>query len=127
MSALEIIYVGTGGIVFLLTAIFVWSCCRERKSRAALLGSLLLLVFTVAWSGYFILFSASSAALLMPVSLIAIFSLLFFSPLGKTSSLKIGKITEKIDERDVMFAREEYQPGTDKYEQYYAARPELFP
>jgi hypothetical protein len=43
--------------------------------------------------------------------------------LGKTSSLQIGEINERVDERDVMFAREEYHPGTDKYNTYYNMRP----
>ncbi len=125
MSALEIIYIVTGGSALLMTAIFVCSSFRELKPRAALIGLLLLIVFSVVWGGNFFLFAKSTTALLLPVCLLIVFALLFFAPLGKTSALKIRRITEKIDERDVMFAREEYQPGTDKYDRYYAAHPEF--
>jgi reductive dehalogenase len=39
--------------------------------------------------------------------------------------MPIGEITERVDERDIMFAREEYLPGTEKYETYYAMKPHL--
>lgn len=59
------------------------------------------------------------------------FSLLFFVsaityliPLGKTSSLNILESTEKFDERDGMFSREEYYRGTEKHNKYYQLRPE---
>jgi ferredoxin len=33
----------------------------------------------------------------------------------------------RIDERDIMFSRRLLQPGSDRYEQYYASRPDNFP
>jgi len=49
---------------------------------------------------------------------------LFFAPIGRRKVLRIEEITERVDERDVMFAREAYEPGTEKYAAYYAMRPE---
>jgi reductive dehalogenase len=49
---------------------------------------------------------------------------LFFLPIGHTHSIKLARVTEQVDERDIMFAREEYQPGTEKYKVYYTLRPE---
>jgi len=53
-----------------------------------------------------------------------IVALLFFMPIGKTSFLKVGEITSKVDERDTMFARSRLKPGSDRYKQYYEKRPE---
>jgi len=39
-------------------------------------------------------------------------------------SLEIDENKEKVDERDIMFAREEYTPGSPEYEKYYSTRPE---
>lgn len=38
--------------------------------------------------------------------------------------MTIGEVTERVDERTTMFAREEYKPGTEKYERYYSLHPE---
>lgn len=51
--------------------------------------------------------------------------LLFFIPGHKRNPSPVYKITEKVDERDIMFAREEYESGTEKYQEYYSSRPEL--
>ncbi|MGB2697504.1 MAG: reductive dehalogenase, partial [Candidatus Zixiibacteriota bacterium] len=50
--------------------------------------------------------------------------ILFFLPIGKNKSLKITNITEWVDERDVIFSRAQYKPGTEHYQIYYKIRPE---
>ena len=44
--------------------------------------------------------------------------------MGGISTIEINQTGEKVDERDVMFAREEYLPGDSQYEIYYSMRPE---
>jgi ferredoxin len=65
----------------------------------------------------------SGLLLLSPLAVVTL-ALLFFMPVGRTRRLRVGEISERVDERDIMFAREEYLPGTEHYGQYYAMRPE---
>ncbi|GAG52151.1 unnamed protein product, partial [marine sediment metagenome] len=48
---------------------------------------------------------------------------LLFSPLRKETTEIVGE-QRKIDERDIIFARFEYEKGSELYEEYYARRPE---
>jgi len=66
----------------------------------------------------------SPALQLFIAAVIPLISLLFFLPIRHTHSIKIACVTERVDERDIMFAREEYQAGTETYKVYYALRPE---
>ncbi len=50
-------------------------------------------------------------------------AILLFSPLKRKSTEILGE-QKKVDERDIIFARSEYQEGTETYEQYYSRRPE---
>ena len=55
--------------------------------------------------------------------LVLLFLILFFLPIGKVETG--NDIPHKsFDEREIMFARSRYQPGTEKYEKYYAMHPE---
>jgi len=47
----------------------------------------------------------------------------FLLPIGRVQRDR-EKPTERIDERDIMFARARLEPGTPNYEAYYAMRPE---
>lgn len=38
--------------------------------------------------------------------------------------MRVGTITDRVDERDTMFAREEYRSGSDRYAKYYAEYPQ---
>ncbi len=60
---------------------------------------------------------ASSFLFFVPVAL-------YFIPIGQTSALKTIESTERFDERDGMFSREEYHAGTEKYDTYYTLHPE---
>lgn len=125
MSLPEILYllIGTGVVCFF--GIFSAVSIRESKPRAAVLSGLFAVVYGVVWFGIFFLRPMPEAVLFGLTGIILLGGLMFFLPLGRTSFLVVGDITEKIDERDVMFSREEYLPGSDKHEEYYARRPEL--
>ena len=115
--------VGLGVVCFL--ALFTVTSARERKPRAAVISAIAVFVFAVVWMSGHLYFDLSAIVMFVLAQAVIIVALLFYLPLGKTSFVSIGGITEKVDERDVMFAREEYHPGTEKYDTYYARRPEF--
>jgi len=123
MSPIRIIFVLTTLGLAVFTGLFVLASIREKKLRAVLIGLGLLLplglvVFAAArWP-------LSDILLGIVLLLLAKSLLLFFLPIGKTTSLKIGTVSERVDERDTAFAREEYLPGSEKYTAYYARHPE---
>lgn len=123
-------WVFIGEIAFL--AIFLFFFCfalfsmkekEEKAFRGSLLFFLLLLTINIA----FFFFPGSirslffSAAFLL--GLVAVF-LVYFSqePRGET---KISGEQKKIDERDTIFARFEYDENTQKYKDYYERKPEF--
>ncbi len=110
----------TGAIAALVLLLLGISSIRERKARAAWLsfgilgGVLFLLVSGFVW------WQPPDAWLSLGTVVTWIFGLLYFLPLNKPTPIRVGAITDRVDERDTMFAREEYLPGSDEYETYYA-------
>jgi len=125
MGIITSIYFAFGGIVTFFFACFAVTSIKEHKVRALILSGAIAIVAGVAWFTIPFMFSFPEPYLLLPCKVIVIAALLFFLPIGKTRRLKIGDITGRVDERDVMFAREEYHSGTEKYKTYYASHPEL--
>jgi len=125
MEIIDLIYLIVGVLACLLFIVFSYSSFHEKKPRAALISFVFLMAFGVFWFGVYLMFNPDSSYLLIQTSLVIFFYLLFFMPLGRKSSIRIGTITDRVDERDVIFAREEYEQGTEKYDKYYTAHPEL--
>ncbi|MCP4580867.1 MAG: reductive dehalogenase [candidate division Zixibacteria bacterium] len=125
MGIVELSHIIIGTAICLFLIVFGSSSIRERKSRAAFLSLIMLIAFGSIWFGGYILFKPSPFFLSIPNIITLFMALLFFMPFGKRSSIKVGDITERVDERDIMFARNEYEPGTEKYDKYYADHPEL--
>jgi reductive dehalogenase len=123
MVFVKICYLFFGTVICLFFLTFFQASIREKKYRAAYLSILCLIIFGALWFGGYAAVPFSGY-LIVPVLLLILFVLLFLMPVGKTSSLMSGKINGRVDERDIMFAREEYHPGSNKYETYYAMRPE---
>jgi len=113
------------GILILFFILFSITSVIEKRPRAVKVSLLFALLFTAIFTAGIIWPDPPTYLLLLYNTLIILFGVLFYLPLGKTSPLKIGKITERIDERDTMFAREDYIPGSEKYEIYYSMRPWL--
>jgi ferredoxin len=113
-----------GVIISLFWGLFSISSVIERKQRAALLSACLLAAFCGIWFGGLVFLFPDNHIMTVVLILTVVLTLLFFLPIGKTKVQQVGKLTQKVDERDVIFAREEYLPGTEKYDLYYAARPE---
>lgn len=104
-------------------AILLISSIRERQARARLISSLLLLLLVAAWLGVG-LWSPGGAGRILLLGLFWVTTALFFLPHGGRRSIRVVPSDEQVDERDVIFSREEYRPGTPAYDAYYARCPE---
>ena len=124
MNAMSFPFLVAGAAVSFLLGLFCISSLIERRHRAAFISALLLVVFAGIWFGGFLVLHPSDSLLMGAVIVIALPVLLFFLPIGKTKTLRISTITERVDERDVMFARADYRPGTSQYDDYYRMKPE---
>ncbi len=122
MINLQIILKVVSGGLFLF---FLWVAvlsAGEKEKRAALVS----LVAGVAGGG--ILFCV--ALLPYPVihymtaGILFVLFLLFIVPPRVRKELPDAVPSGRIDERDVMFSRRLLEPGTSRYEAYYARRPE---
>jgi reductive dehalogenase len=123
-SVVRILYLLVGGFICLFFVLFTISSVYEKKPRAIIISIIIMLVIGLVWFGWYILFAPSNFTLAIPLILFGLTVILFFAPLCKSKQLIIGYIDKKVDERDVIFAREEYEVSSDKYEKYYAMRPE---
>ena len=124
MNAMSFPFLVAGAAVSFLLGLFCISSLIERRHRAAFISALLLVVFAGIWFGGFLVLHPNHYVLAAAVILVVVTGLLFFLPIGKTDEKKLTRVSERVDERDVMFARAGYQPGTDSYDAYYRMRPE---
>ena len=124
MNLVNYIFITVGLAVMAFFATFYVTSLVEKKLRAAIVSILFFGLFGIIWSLVFMAFWQDSMILLLPVAVVAVFTALFFLPAGGMSSIRIEDVNGKVDERDIMFAREEYLPGSEKYAIYYEMRPE---
>lgn len=124
MSVFQLLFLAAGAAVCVFWVFFGISALVEKKRRAALLSLFFLALFTSIWFGGFLILHPSDGVLFSALVLIAVFVLLFFLPIGRTRPPKVGAIIGRVDERDIIFARAGYEPGTERYDVYYAMRPE---
>jgi len=124
MNAVRLIYLAAGGALCVFFGLFAVTSINEKKPRAAVISAAILVAIGLVWFGVYFLFSPSDYILIAPLVLIAIVTILYFFPIGALKTLNIGDTNQKVDERDTIFAKEEYLPGTAKYMTYYAMRPE---
>ena len=103
---------------------FTVASIKEKERRAALVSGLA----TIVGSGIFIFviyvaFEIKLAILFTVLFGLLILLILFYFPIGK---IKIGNQVpaNRIDERDIMFARARLKPGSKEYKAYYKLRPE---
>lgn len=124
MNYLHTLYLIVGGLVCILLELLSISSLKENQLRGATRSSTLFIAFALLWFGSYFVFSPPDTVLAVAVAAVLVFVGLFFMPTGRVRRMKIGPVTERYDERDVIFSREEYEPGSEKYEQYYSRRPE---
>ncbi len=124
MTLPTIILLIIGLIVFLFFGAFGLVSLLEGERRAKNIS------FGFAALGgaiFFLLASLPISAQLVGIGLVlaalVLGTILFFLPIGK---VEIGNDipVERFDERQIMFARARLEPGTSKYESYYAQNPE---
>jgi ferredoxin len=122
MDATQLSTVVTDIIIAFFCLIFAFSSFKEGKWRAGWisLGIVVIVAFLLMCGIY--LWKPLDDLLFSAAVVTWVFAALYFLPLNKPTPIMIGTITEQVDERDTMFAREEYHPGTEKYESYYASR-----
>lgn len=121
----DIVYYFFGGILSFLLALFSAYSIIEKKGRATIISFVLLLIFGACWIAGDYYLDYSPLVQTVSIIVVVVFGLLFFFPFGRQRKFDYGNATEKVDERDTMFAREEYLPGSEKYEKYYSIHPEL--
>lgn len=123
MGIIGLIYIIFGILLGLTGYSFAISSAREKKLRASYIAAAFATITLIVWYGYYFFLSISIILLAIPPALVIIAVVLFFVPDSKISAINIGDCDERADERDVMFAREEYEAGDSKYEAYYSINP----
>ena len=124
MTAIEIVYLLTGAAVVVFFGLFAVASIKEKRSRALIVSLSFMVAAALLWFGAYFVFDMPILAMLIPLIALAILALLFFLPLGSTAPPVSDPDGSRVDERDVIFAREEYEAGSEKYAEYYAMRPE---
>ncbi len=124
MAGIQILYLAVGGLGCFLLAWFAFSSLAERRPRAAIVSVVLCFSLSLIWFVGPAVLHPSDGILLLSIIIFVLPVILFFLPWGKNKLLSRGVDDSRFDERDTMFAREEYVPGTQKYDDYYAMRPE---
>jgi reductive dehalogenase len=124
IQIIDVIYVTVGIILGLTGLLYAISSIREKKQRAFYTAIAFTATILIVWFGYYYFFDFSVILLSIPPAFAILAAVLFFAPDGKISAIEINDSDERVDERDIMFAREEYKPGESKYKEYYAAKPQ---
>jgi len=124
MNAFNLLHFAIGLFIVLYFFLFAIDSIKENKPRALFISIAAVSTITLIWVGYSFYFGHSYLLMALPSAIVLLLAILYFSPMTKLHS-ELGLPTERFDERDIMFAREEYLPGTKKYEAYYNRKPEL--
>jgi reductive dehalogenase len=98
---------------------------KEHEKRAARIFVVFAFLLPLPlWAGTFSNHSILIHFSLIYMVLLILVLLIMLVPSGKNSSWDFQKPVKRIDERDVMFSRNELVPGTADYEEYYSRNPE---
>lgn len=112
------------GAMGLLALSFLYSSWREGERRALRRGALLLLP-GAAWVALVLWLPPWRAPILIVGEGLAVLSAaLLLLPLGDKGTIRVVGDLERFDERDVIFARMRYEPGSEQYDDYYSRHPE---
>ena len=112
-------------ILILFFFLFALYSLLEKEKRAFWRSSIVFL-FLITVSIIFFLAESPLKNWILGAAFILLIlnlALLLLSPLKRKSTEIVGG-QNKVDERDVIFARFEYKEGTETYEEYYGRRPE---
>lgn len=125
MPGLTLIHFLIGIAVFLFFAEFARESYLEKKPRAVILNLIVLIILLMLWGLPPVIFGLDSNYIYLPSIISILTALIFFLPIGSRAEVEFGTADSRFDERNIMFSREEYTSGTDKYETYYSLHPEL--
>jgi len=125
LAVLDPLAVGVGLAVFCALAYAALVSAREGEPRAVFVSSLLAVIL----SAPYLLLGLSdlegkavlSGGLLLVTGAAAVALVV---PWGRKRIVEDDEPRVRIDERDIMFSRNVLEPGTARFEEYYAAHPE---
>lgn len=113
---------GTGALITFVLLFSGVVFYREKEKTAFFRAILLALVLSTPFAVGFIFGFKFLELFLAGASIVLV--ILFLIPVSTPASITDLIPGGRYDERDIMFSRKELVPGTDKFEQYYARRPE---
>jgi ferredoxin len=114
----------TGMTIAAFFLLFAVSALRERELRAAGISIGVTVAMAASLLIGFMWWQPPDGLLLAATSVIWAVALAYFLPLSRPTPNEPSTVTERVDERDTMFAREEYSAGTARYDEYYAKHPQ---
>ncbi len=124
MNAFDWISTVTGLLLGAYFVAFSVSSTRERRPRAVVVSLTLAAAAVAVFLGGAFWDDRPPWLLETTTVLVWLGAALYLLPVGQTRGMVIGDITERVDERTTMFAREEYRPDSDRYEWFYRRYPE---
>ncbi len=124
-AVVNLLALATGISIFaFLLGMFVVSI-RENEQRAAWRSLFLALILPAPFLLVGLLpFNGQLPVGLALLSATALAGVLILLPFGQRKALDDDIPKTRVDERDIMFARNRLQPGTERFEAYYRANPE---
>jgi ferredoxin len=125
MQAIPILHFLTGSLVAGFLLLFCVTSCREGRVRAAVISASGVIITAVCFWLLWLWIREHPPLLLLPTaSLLATVAIILF-PGDRPRMITGCPGAPQVDERNTIFAREEYRPGSDRYRQYYELHPEL--
>ena len=114
-----------GVLAFLALAWAAIVSWREAEPRATGIFALLAIVVPVPFLVVGLAtFDGRTPAAVALLSVTAVVAVVLVIPTGRAPVIGHDTPTTRIDERDVMFSRAALAPGSDRFEDYYAANPD---
>ncbi|UCC73799.1 MAG: 4Fe-4S dicluster domain-containing protein [Gemmatimonadota bacterium] len=125
LTPLDWLAVAVGVVIFLMLAFAAVVSAREQEPRAAVVSS----VLAVALSAPYLLLGLNEFKGVAPVTATLLLltggaAIALVIPLGKKRISEDDTPRGRIDERDIMFARNLLEVGSARFDEYYAAHPE---
>lgn len=121
----EILFWLSASLCAVAIGLAILTFARERCARGVVITLLVLLIPWCIWVIAALLLPGQLFVLTaVPWIIVIAFTVVIFLPIG-ASSADEEPARERVDERDIMFARARYREGDDRYLLYYAAHPEL--
>jgi len=124
---LNYLIISIGSIIFLALIYASIVSIFEHEYRAARVSALFATVLSAPFFiVYFVSIPYENIISLLLIGIFTLSLLILFIPTGSARKGRGDAIPKKrIDERDIMFSRMRYEPGTERFEKYYNDHPDL--